>query len=141
MFDINEYLKSNRQQCGRNCYSPLIYCQDGFSISVQANFNSYCFPRNNDGPWETVECGFPSDISEDLIPYAEDPEILTETAYSRVPVEIVNKLIDLHGGILMKGPERNMTKEEQEIMDAFLSMFDAVKPILENVEEDTDEIF
>ena len=63
--------------------------------------------------------GFPSDISEDLIPYAEDPEILTKTVYPRVPVEIVNKLIDLHGGILMKGPERNMTKEEQEIMDTF----------------------
>lgn len=141
MFDINQYLQNNRQQCGRNCFSPLIYCQDGFSISVQANINSYCFPKNNEGPWETVECGFPSDISEDLIPYAEDPEILTETVYANVPVEIVNKLIELHGGILMKGPERKMTKEQEDLMDGFLEMSDKIIPFLKLLKEYSDELF
>lgn len=139
MFDINDYLKSNRQKLGMGCYSPLIYCQDGFSISVQANVCSYCFPKTNEGPWETVECGYPSDISEDLIPYAEDPENLTGTVYSKVPVEIVNKVIDLHGGLLMIGPERKMSKVEQEVMDTFLSIFEVIKPILENMEEESDE--
>lgn len=139
MFDINDYLKANRQKLGMGCYSPLIYCQDGFSISVQANVCSYCFPKTNEGPWETVECGYPSDISEDLIPYAEDPENLTETVYSKVPVEIVNKVIDLHGGLLMKGPERKMSEKEIEMMDAIGNLGERLIQTLKKLEEDSDE--
>ena len=122
------------------CYSPLIYCQDGFSISVQANVCSYCFPRTNEGPWETVECGYPSDISEDLIPYAEDPENLTGTVYSKVPVEIVNNVINLHGGMLMIGPERTMSEKEIEMMDEFVSKFDVVMEVLKKLKDETDEL-
>jgi hypothetical protein len=34
---------------------PAITCRDGTSFSVQASEFTYCTPRNNEGPWTTVE--------------------------------------------------------------------------------------
>jgi hypothetical protein len=36
----------------------------------------------------------------ELMEYAEDPVDPTGTVYGWVPVELVNKLIDKHGGII-----------------------------------------
>ena len=38
--------------------------------------------------------------------YAENPDDLTHTVYGYVPIEVVNKLIEIHGGIV------NQTTEE-----------------------------
>jgi hypothetical protein len=42
--------------------NPQIVCADGFKMSVQGNQNAYCQPRNDQGPYYQVECGFPSEV-------------------------------------------------------------------------------
>ena len=108
---------------------PRILCEDGFSVSVQASEYTYCEPRYTQWkeqdkwhvlngnyfeyneeprkmlkdcftPYESVELGFPSEEDELIMEYADD-EDYTDTVYGYVPVEIVEKLIDKHGG--MKG--------------------------------------
>jgi len=103
-FNINNYLSSFRDEHGDGLDGsnyplvPRIECKDGFSISVQATKFAYCYPRQNIGDWDEVECGFPSRIPELIMEYAEDPERPTDTVYAYVPVELVEQLIDLHGG-------------------------------------------
>lgn len=75
-------------------------CRDGFSMSVQASRANYCMPRNNVGPWYSVEVGFPSTMDMLLWPYAEDPSDPTETVYSWVPSQIVYAVIEAHGGMV-----------------------------------------
>lgn len=75
-----------------------ITCKDGFSLSVQASQGAYCFPRRNEGPWYQVEVGFPSAPPELIAHRAENPEKLTDTVYGYVDIELVEQLIDLHGG-------------------------------------------
>lgn len=117
---------------GRMCYvadnlvRPRVICNDGFSISVQANECAYCLPRISQGlldeklyfkgtfnfdrdvasgfidefiPYVEVELGYPSEVEEDLLPYAEDESDPTNTVYGYVPIEIVDSMIQRHGGI------------------------------------------
>jgi hypothetical protein len=104
--DLNNYLTSQRDINNPDVISEhtfptvkRITCKDGFSVSVQANHGAYCRPRRNIGPWHEVECGFPSSVPELIMGYAETPESPTETVYGYVPIELVEKLIELHGGI------------------------------------------
>lgn len=93
--NINEFLSTHE---GR--VRPKIVCADGFTISVQASYFHYCEPRTNSGPWETVECGYPSaHPGEDFVEYAEDMDNPLDTVYGYVPVDVVQALIDFHGGI------------------------------------------
>ena len=79
---------------------PRLFCNDGFSISVQASSFHYCKPRL-DGiqDYESVELGFPSMEDELINEYAEDDWNYTETVYGYVPIDVVEKLIEKHGGI------------------------------------------
>ncbi|MDQ5980511.1 MAG: hypothetical protein QG602_3488 [Verrucomicrobiota bacterium] len=104
--DLNEYLMSQWDESDpkvRDDYSfPLakrIECEDGFSLSVQASHGAYCSPRTNLGPWDQVEVGFPSDVPDEIMNYAEQPEKPTETVYGYVPIELVETLIAAHGGM------------------------------------------
>jgi hypothetical protein len=79
---------------------PTIECSDGFSMSVQVGHCHYCTPRtNNEIFYSCVEVGFPSAMEPDLMPFADDERYPTKTVYGYVPVEIVNAIIDKHGGI------------------------------------------
>lgn len=109
-WDLNDYLMSFRDRegmgfpegkSGYRSSFPLtkrIVCKDGFSLSVQASHGAYCSPRENLGPWYELEVGFPSAEPEVIMEYAEQPEKPTDTVYGYVPVELVQELIDLHGG-------------------------------------------
>ena len=100
MDKVNEYLR--RTWTGdRLCVRPYIECADGFTISVQASDFHYCSPRiNGADQYENVELGFPN-MEEPLIAdYAVDPDDLTQTVYGYVPIDVVNKLIEKHGGIV-----------------------------------------
>lgn len=79
---------------------PRLYCNDGYSISVQASSFHYCRPRL-DGVqnYESVELGFPSKEDELINDNAEDDSDYTHSIYGYVPIEIVEKLIEKHGGI------------------------------------------
>ena len=78
---------------------PRLYCNDGYSISVQASSFHYCMPRL-DGVqnYESVELGFPSKEDELINDYAEGDDY-TKTVYGYVPIEVVERLIEKHGGI------------------------------------------
>ena len=78
---------------------PRLVCNDGFSISVQASKFHYCSPRLDGAQdYEKVELGYPSNEDELINDYAEDDNY-TRTVYRYVPIEVVEKLIEKHGGI------------------------------------------
>lgn len=101
-FNFNEYAKASRNfKYAKGDFRILkeVVCMDGFSISVQASSRHYCQPRETGAnEYQLVECGYPSQAPEFILQYAEDIEQPTETIYGYVPVELVNKLIDSHGG-------------------------------------------
>ena len=79
---------------------PRLYCNDGYSVSVQASEFHYCSPRLNGlQDYERVELGFPSMEDELINEYADDGDDYTDTVYGYVPIEVVEKLIEKHGGI------------------------------------------
>lgn len=82
-----------------------IQCVDGFSVSVQAKSGSYCSPRDDYGPWVSFELGFPSAPDELIAAYAEDPSDPTGTVYGYVPADVVEALIQRHGGISDTQPQ------------------------------------
>ena len=78
---------------------PRLYCNDGYSISVQASAFHYCSPRLNGAQdYKSVELGFPNMEDELINEYAEGLDY-TDTVYGYVPIEIIEKLIEKHGGI------------------------------------------
>ena len=80
---------------------PRVTCRDGFTVSVQGGIHSYSDPRANFGPWSAVELGFPSDpVTDNVRQYKEDESEPDEnTVYAYVPVELVDEMLWLHGGI------------------------------------------
>lgn len=78
---------------------PVI-CKDGFTISIQGGTEyHYCFPRRHCCEFEEVELGYPSQYDDIIEGYAEDGNY-TRTVYGYVPIELVEKLIEKHGGIV-----------------------------------------
>ena len=99
-----------------------VICEDGLSLSVQANSFVYCSPKSPLGPYNEVECGFPDQGIKELIPYAEDPYHLTETIYGYVPVALVSLVIARHGGRSQSSswsmsPMMNQNYEKLDVMD------------------------
>ena len=97
---VNEYMKNNRATdwFGVEC----LHCNDGFSMSVQAHGGAYCSPRTDPAYTDyyfKVEVGFPSEREELLMEYVEDYDNPTCTVYAYVPVEVVQEVIEKHGGI------------------------------------------
>jgi hypothetical protein len=80
-----------------------ITCKDGFHVSVQASKYHYCSPRDSVGPWKLVELGFPSEKVLAWQRYAEDKRDPTRTVYSYVPLYVVARALDRHGGIVSVG--------------------------------------
>lgn len=83
--------------------NPVILCNDGFTMSVQASAYHYCEPREDDPGlgYTAVEVGFPNrkPLGE-LANYREDSESdYTDTVYPYVPTSVVLKEIELHGGV------------------------------------------
>lgn len=101
MFNLNSYFADQKNQCGGSIfqYQPIV-CRDGLSFSAQANQMTYCSPRNNVGPYTAVEIGFPSEMVDEFMQYAGTPETPTETVYGWVPVEVVEAVVEKHGGII-----------------------------------------
>ena len=77
-----------------------ITCVSGLTFSAQASVAHYCLPRNGTGPWEEVEVGFPSERVEEFMAYADNPDNPTDTVYGWVPVEVVEAVVNNHGGIV-----------------------------------------
>lgn len=69
-------------------------------MSVQAGDGLYCEPRVNleSGEYATCEVGYPSQKEELLMPYIEDPTEPTKAVCPYVPVEVIEQVIEKHGG-------------------------------------------
>ena len=81
------------------CFRPRLFCKDGFNMSVQASAGHYCIPRKTVDSYESVEIGFPSEEEGIIISYAEDKNSPTQTVYACVPIQLVQDVINKHGGI------------------------------------------
>ena len=75
---------------------------DKYKITIQASLNHYCTPRQNGGPYTSVELGYPNfNFSSDFISqYAEDANEPQETVYGYVPIsELAEEIYNLLKGL------------------------------------------
>jgi hypothetical protein len=82
---------------------------NGGKVSIQASRSHYCQPRNDEGPYTHVEIGFPTRetrIPKLLIRFEESSQHGQgegfnpyESVYGYVPASVVNKLIQMNGGV------------------------------------------
>ena len=82
----------------RRYYWPVkpIVCADGFTVSAQASDRHYCHPRASLAwSYTHVELGRVSltDLPNGFKRYSDG------SIFAYVPVEMLNKLIDAHGGL------------------------------------------
>lgn len=96
MFDTNEFLKTAAVKY--NNVKAMVECKDGFKVSVQASAFHYSKPREDGAEYYShVELGYPSMVPPDyILDFADDALNPCYTVYQFVPVELVNKMIDLH---------------------------------------------
>lgn len=96
-----------------HCRDNWVICADGFALSVIAGDGAYCSPRPSlfgnlgdvpadyAGPYTACEVGFPSAKPEpwsEWSQYVEDPDAPTETVYAYVPIDLIRRTIEAHGG-------------------------------------------
>ena len=114
---------------------PRVFCKDGYSVSIQASEYHCCepeysqIPPKKNGRWliyngffgdepretffssdyipyKSVELGYPSERDELINEYG-DRDDFPDAIYAYVPVEVVEQLIEKHGGFLKaRKPER-----------------------------------
>lgn len=97
---INEFLQRFRRvKHGMNVTRPRVLCADGFTVSVQAGYGLYSTPNCDADAYTHVELGYPSRKEKALLEYGENSRWPTDTVYAYVPVELVDKVLDAHGGI------------------------------------------
>lgn len=97
---VKEYLKLSFDLRNPHQVRLPVICKDGFTVSIQGGTEfHYCSPRMHCCEFESVELGFPSQYDELIEEYAEDDNY-TGTVYGYVPIEVVEKLIEKHGGIV-----------------------------------------
>lgn len=91
-----------------------VICNDGFTMSVQASEAHYCTPRQSyDGPYSAFEIGFPSQAEDLIAEYAEDTSsALTDTVYPQVPVDLIDQVIEKHGGIDLRAVIKSVVERE-----------------------------
>jgi len=93
-----------------NNMRPSLICNDGFKMSVQAGSGYHCEPREENTEYTSVEIGFPhyddilavfqcgstEEYEAEKKYYLQDP---LNGILERVPIELVQKVINKHGGI------------------------------------------
>ena len=107
MMNINEFILKYREvdQHGNMTMirNPCVVCKDGFTFSGQSSGTHYSNPKGYADEYTEIEIGFPSAHDTLIEKYAEnswdDEPDYTDTVYGYVPVEIVDQLIEKHGGI------------------------------------------
>ena len=102
-FSANKYIAENRTGRSGVPMTRKIICADGLEFSMQASRFHCCIPRNDEGPYQCVEIGYPSQVIPEFMEYIVDPDAnpLT-TVYACVPVRVVEQVVDNPGGL--KGP-------------------------------------
>ena len=96
---IQDFIKQTFKIEHGYCFRPVIKCNDGFTMSVQGSSGHYCKPRKTQDFYESLEIGFPNEKEDLILQYAEKEDFPTETVYGWVPIEVIQQVIDKHGGI------------------------------------------
>lgn len=106
--NLQEFLSETETYIGQyhQDVRPRVICKDGFSMSVQGSSAHYCLPREDGSVFTHLEIGYPSDMVEEFMPYAENEQIPMSTVYGGVPFEIIESVIEKHGGIANKLNEK-----------------------------------
>lgn len=99
---VNEYLKVTYVLvCDEYVIRPRVVCKDGFELSIQAGNFFYSCPAvtRTDVEYTACEVGCPSVKEELLMPYIEsDKDDPTTAVYPYTPVDIIQKVVEKHGG-------------------------------------------
>ena len=99
---VRNFLKatSRRDSDGLQKSRPYIVCADGYELSVQAGKAFFSSPRKDleDGSYTHVEVGPLREYEEDFFPYSADKRKPRSCVNICVPVELVDALIQKHGG-------------------------------------------
>ena len=109
--NLNEFTRAT-YKTDRFYTRPRIHCNDGFNFSVQGGEGNYSTPRKNDKEFMAMEIGFPSEVEELILDFAEDRENPTDTVYGWVDNDIIQQIIDNHGGIDVDKTLYNFDKAE-----------------------------
>jgi hypothetical protein len=100
MKTIEDFIKKTNIGLKKYTNRPELVLNDGFKMSVQASSHHYCTPRFDFlNKYTSVEIGFPNKKEVLILENAENPNTPTETVYDYVDCNIVNKVIEKHGGI------------------------------------------
>lgn len=94
---VKEWLKETfRREIVGCLVRPHAICKDGFSISIQASVFHYCTPKRGleNCEYTHLELGYPSECEELIEEYREG------AIYPYVPIDVVEKVIEKHGGIV-----------------------------------------
>lgn len=79
-------------------HSPLITCRSGAQFSTQASETHYCSPKENVGPYFSVEM-FGLKLSPDNQALLSDLNSAGSDIYGYVPVDVVVEMINREGGL------------------------------------------
>ncbi len=102
-------IDSRKEETSPYFIVPRVACKDGFKMSVQHSSLHYCIPRvdfaerqgyTEGFEFKAYEVGYPSEVEDILLPFAENPENPTGTVYPFVPQEIVEQVAEMHGGLV-----------------------------------------
>ena len=117
---------------------PRIHCKDGFNISIQVSNGNNCASENGvrtfGTNWELVEWGFPSEHidakkynAENFLidakkynaeNFLKEEEIdTTQTVGGYVEIELMDKLLQEHGGIDLQATLKNSIEQEQIVLN------------------------
>ena len=131
-------LMANNNECKRtkmgmeNAYMsthfllPRIHCKDGFNISIQVSNGNYCANENGvrtfGTDWQLVEWGFPSEQIDakkyNAENYLKEEEIdTTQTVGGYVEIELMDKLLQEHGGIDLQATLKNSMEQEPIVLN------------------------
>lgn len=79
---------------------PAMVFADGVTLSVQGHCGAYSQPRDDFAEnYSSVECGFPSAVIEELLPYQDGNGDPLSSVYGYVPIDVVETIIKKHGGL------------------------------------------
>lgn len=132
------------KQVHRKKLRKPIYCRDGFAMSVQASREHFCSPRDDYGPYNGVEVGYPSEWEDLLLPFTDNntdrtPVIcgVTPTLYVNVPPSAIRAVIQKHGG--MTADSGNLPPMVEVDEDGHLWAAAAEPPSTTSEEDDDEE--
>ncbi len=79
---------------------PVIYCEDGFTVGVNAGWVYNSKPKRDKARFYfEVEVGYPSEPYRPLRLYADDKKKYPNTTFANVPLDLVVAMLNSHCGI------------------------------------------